>query len=36
MSDLLQTLSMLALPASVLLVCRHFNRRDRQSTTARH
>jgi hypothetical protein len=36
MSDLLQLLSMLALPASVLLVCRHHNRRDVPSRAARH
>jgi hypothetical protein len=36
MSDLLQVLSMLALPATVLLVCRHFNRRDLPSTALRH
>ncbi len=28
MSDLLQLLSMLALPASVLLICRRVNRRN--------
>ena len=36
MSDLLQLLSMLALPASVLLVCRHHNRRQPASAAVRH
>lgn len=35
MSDLLQLLSMLALPASVLLMCRRANRRDLQSPAVR-
>jgi len=35
MSDLLQLLSMMALPTSVLLVCRRVNRRDPRSPAAR-
>lgn len=35
MSDLLQLLSMLALPASVLLLCRRANRRDLPSSALR-
>lgn len=36
MSNLLQILSMMALPASVLLVCRRINRRHPHSTALRH
>ncbi|MDH6245865.1 hypothetical protein M2432_003518 [Mycobacterium sp. OTB74] len=36
MSDLLQLMSMLALPASVLLTCRHLNRRDLPTAAVRH
>ena len=35
MSDLLQLLSMMALPASVLLLCRHVNRRNAPSPAVR-
>lgn len=35
MSDLLQLLSMLALPASVLLLCRRANRRHPQAPAIR-
>lgn len=36
MSDLLQLMSMLALPASVLAVCRRYNRRSLPNLVARH
>jgi hypothetical protein len=36
MSDLLQMLSMLALPASVLLMCRYLNRREPRPAATRH
>lgn len=36
MSELLQLLSMMALPATVLLACRHINRRYRPATVLRH
>jgi hypothetical protein len=35
MSDLLQLLSMMALPASVLLLCRRANRRNAPSRAVR-
>lgn len=35
MSDLLQLLSMMALPASVLLMCRRANRRNPRSRAVR-
>lgn len=36
MSDLLQLLTMMALPASVLLVCRRMNRRHLPAAALRH